>query len=397
MRRITGLKAFIVLVALLVGISVLALGCGGGSDEPKPPPTGTTFKIGAVLSASGPAAPLGQPEQRALMLLETQVNEDGGIDGHPLEIIIEDDESDPAKASTAVTKLITQEKVPAVIGSSTTGATLAMVPVVDKEMVTQICMAAGTKITDPVNKWVFRTPPTDAMAIQKVLEYLEKTLKVKKIAVLHDANAFGTGGADELQAKSQKYGIEVVARESYGSADTDMTAQLTKIKQTDAQALVVWGTNPGPASIAKNVQQLGITLPYIGSHGIASMKFIELAGDAANGVVFPAGKLLIPSSIPEGSAWREAVDSFSKAYKAEYQMDIDTYAAHGYDAGSIIVEAMKKVGTDSAELRDQIEKTKDFAGVDGVYTYGPTNHNGLSVDDLLMIKIENGKWVEAKS
>lgn len=397
MLKKTGSRAFIVVLSIFVMVSLFALGCGETEEKPKPPPTGTTYKIGAVLSASGPAAPLGQPEQRALMLLEKQVNESGGIDGHPLKIIIEDDASDPAKASTAVTKLITQDKVPAVAGSSTTGATLAMVPVVEKEMVPLVCMAAGTKITSPVNKWVFRTPPTDSMAIQKVLEYLKNDLKVTKIAILHDANAFGTGGADELQAKAPEYGVEVVARESYGSADTDMTAQLTKVKQTDAQALVVWGTNPGPASIAKNMQQLGMTIPFIGSHGIANQKFIELAGTAASGVVFPAGKLLVPSSIPAGSDWRNAVDDFSEAYKTEYQMDIDTFAAHGYDAGSIIVEAMKKAGTDSAKIRDEIEKLEDFVAVDGLYTYSPTDHDGLSVNDLIMIKIENGAWVEAKS
>lgn len=397
MLKKTGSRAFIVALSIFVMVSLFALGCGETEEKPKPPPTGTTYKIGAVLSASGPAAPLGQPEQRALMLLEKQVNESGGIDGHPLKIIIEDDASDPAKASTAVTKLITQDQVPAVVGSSTTGATLAMVPVVEKEMVPLVCMAAGTKITSPVNKWVFRTPPTDSMAIQKVLEYLKNDLKVTKIAILHDANAFGTGGADELQAKAPEYGVEVVARESYGSADTDMTAQLTKVKQTDAQALVVWGTNPGPASIAKNMQQLGMSIPFIGSHGIANQKFIELAGTAANGVVFPAGKLLVPSSIPAGSDWRNAVDDFSEAYKTEYQMDIDTFAAHGYDAGSIIVEAMKKAGTDSAKIRDEIEKLEDFVAVDGLYTYSPTDHDGLSVNDLIMIKIENGAWVEAKS
>jgi len=396
MRKGMSAKVIGLALVLLVALSLLAVGCGE-KDEVAKEPTGTPIKIGAVLSASDPAAPLGQPEQRALLLLEKQVNADGGIDGSPLKIIIEDDESDPAKASTAVTKLITQDQVAAVIGSSTTGATLAMVPVVEKEMVPLICMAAGTKITDPVNKWVFRTPPTDSMAIQKVLDYLKDNLKVTKIAVLHDANTFGTGGADELQAKAPGYDIEIVARESYGSADTDMTGQLTKIQQTGAEAVVVWGTNPGPASIAKNMQQLGMTVPFVGSHGIANQKFIELAGDAANGVVFPAGKLLIPSSIPEGSAWREAVDSFSKAYKAEYQMDIDSFAAHGYDAGGIIVEAIRKVGADSSKLRDQIEKTKGFAGVDGVYTYTPTDHDGLSVDDLMMVRIENGAWTEDKS
>jgi len=391
LKKKTGLKALIVISSVAVFVAVFALGCGGTSN-----PTGSAYKVGVVLSASGPNAPLGQSEQQSLLLLEKQVNANGGINGHPLDIIIEDDASDPAKAATAAAKLINQDQVSALIGSSGTGPTLAIVPVVDKAKVPLISMAAGTKITSPVDPLVFRTPPSDSMAITRVLTYLKNTLKVKKIAILHDSNAFGTGGADELSAKAPKYGITVVARESYGSADTDMTAQLTKIQGTPAQAIVVWGTNPGPASIAKNMQQLGMTIPYIGSHGIANKKFIELAGTAANGVVFPAGKLLVPASIPAGSDWSKAVNDFSAAYKKEYQMDIDTFAAHGYDAGSIIVEAMKKAGTDSTKLRDQIEQTAGLAGVDGVYTYSPTNHDGLSVADLTMIKINNGAWVEAK-
>jgi len=383
-------------IALLLALVVLAFaftGCGSGS---KPAPTGGTYKIGAVLSTSNQSAPLGQPEQNALLLLEKQINAKGGINGNKVKFIIEDDASDPASATVAINKLITQDKVLAVIGSSSTGATLAMVPTAEKDKVTLVCCAAGTKITDPVNPYIFRTPPTDSMALTKVLEYLKNNLKVTKVAVLHDANAFGTGGADELVAKAPSYGITVVSRQQYNSTDTDMTAQLTKIQQANPQALVVWGTNPGPSSIAKNMQTLGMKIPYIGSHGIANQSFISLAGPAANGVVFPGGRLLIPSTIPAGSPWATAVADFSKAYQAEYNAPINSFAAHGYDAGNIILDAIKTAGADPAAIRDQVEKTKDFAGVDGVYTYTTKDHNGLTTNDLIMIKIDNGKWVEAK-
>lgn len=389
--RVT-LKLSIVVMCLIVAMSFTLLGCGKKQvDESKTP-----YKIGVVLSATGGNAPLGTAEKNSLMMLEKQINDEGGVEGHAVRFIIEDDESDPAKASVAVNKLIKQDNVIAVIGSSGTGPTLAMVPVCEKEQIAQVCMAAGTKITHPVNKWVFRTPPSDSMAIDRVLAYLKDDLKVKKIAVLHDANAFGTGGADELAQKAPAAGIEIVARESYGSADTDMTAQLTKIKDTPAEALVVWGTNPGPAIIAKNMQQLGMKIPYIGSHGIANKKFIELAGPAAEGVVFPAGKLLVPDSITDPD-WKAAVEKFAADFKAAYNLDIDTFAAHGYDAGNIIFEALKRDASDKAAVRDQIEKTKDFIGVDGSYTYSPTDHDGLNVDDLIMIKVVNGAWTQAKS
>jgi branched-chain amino acid transport system substrate-binding protein len=392
-RRGIGVKLPVVMLCVVVALSLVALGCGdSGGDE--------VYKIGAVLSLSGPAAPLGQPEQRSLMLLEEQINADGGIDGHQVSFIIEDDESEPAKANTAVTKLINQDEVAAIVGGSTTGSTLAMAEVTGKSQVPQVCCAGGTKVTQPVKEYVYRTPPSDAMAIEKLLTYLEDELKVTKIAVLHDANAYGTGGADELEGKCADYGIEILARESYGSTDTNMIGQLTKIQGTEAEAIVVWGTNPGPASIAKNMKELNMTIPMLASHGIANKKFIELAGEAANGVTFPGGRLLIPDSIPEGSEWRKAVDDFSKLYKDEYDMDIDTFAAHGWDAGLIITDAMKEAGTDREKLNQAIQNTKGLVGIDGTYTYSAKDHDGLSVDDMIMIIVENGEWtfhgVEAK-
>jgi branched-chain amino acid transport system substrate-binding protein len=391
-RKTRGLRLILLLTCLVVAVALSATGCGKQTVDTSK----SVFKIGAVLSLSGPAAPLGIPEQNSLKMLETQMNAGAGVNGHKVQFIIEDDQSNPAMAATAINKLITQEGVSAMIGSSSTGATLAMVPVAMSAKVTQVCCAAGTAITSPVKMYVFRTPPTDSMAIDRVLAYLTKTLKVKQIAILHDANAFGTGGATELAAKAPKVGITVVANESYGSTDTDMTPQLTKIKQTPAQALVVWGTNPGPASIAKNMQQLGMTIPFIGSHGIANKTFITLAGTAANGVVFPAGRMLIPSSIPTGTAWRNAVDKFTADYKTAYGKDADTFAAHGWDAGLILTNAMKTAGTDKALIQSTVQKTKGLVGIDGIYNYSATNHDGLNVTDLIMIKIVNGQWTQAK-
>ena len=359
-------------------------------------PSASVYKIVAVLSLSGPAAPLGQPEQNSLLMLEEQLNAGEGVNGHKVQFIIEDDQSNPANAAAAITKLINQEGVSAMIGSSSTGATLAMVPVAEAAKVTLVCCAAGTAITKPVKKYIFRTPPTDSMAIDKVLAYLKTNLKIKQIAILHDSNAYGTGGATELAAKASTAGIQVVANESYGSTDTDMTAQLTKIQQTPAQALVVWGTNPGPASIAKNMQQLAMKIPFIGSNGIANKTFITLAGTAANGVSFPGGRMLIPASIPTGTEWRNAVDKFTADYKAKYGKDADTLAAHGWDAGTILTTAMKTAGTDKTMIQSTVQATKGLVGIDGIYNYSATNHDGLTVSDMMMIQIQNGAWVQIK-
>jgi branched-chain amino acid transport system substrate-binding protein len=381
--------AFVFTTCILVALTLALGGCGNSG-------AGKTYKIGVILSLSGPSAPLGQSEQRSIQLLEKDLQKGDGINGGKVQFIIEDDESDPAKANVAVNKLIDQEGVAAIIGCSSTGSTLAIAPTVKKKQIPCVAMAAGTAVTQPTEKWLFSVAPSDVLVVQRVLMYFRDEAKVKNVAILHDSNAYGTGGADVFNAQAPKYGVKVVADESYGSADTDMTAQLTKITQTPAQAILVWGTNPGPASIAKNIQQLNIKIPFVASSGIANQKFIELAGSAANGVVFAASRLILPSTIPAGSDWEKAVNDFSSEYKAAYNISIDTFAAHGWDAGNMVVNAMKKAGTESTDIRDRIEQVKDYPGVDGVFTYSPTNHAGLKVNALIMVKIVNGQWTQDK-
>jgi branched-chain amino acid transport system substrate-binding protein len=377
------------IVFIFIAACLAAGGCGKTTKTGK-------FKVGVILSLSGPAAPLGQSEQKSINLLKQQLDKDGGINGQPVEFLIEDDESDPAKASVAANKLIVQEKVPVLIGCSSTGSTLAIMPIAEKALVPVLSMAAGTQVTQPMKKFIFSVAPSDALVIQRAMMYFKDEIKISKLAILHDANAYGTGGADQVKVMAPKYGLTIVANESYGSADTDMTAQLTKIQQTPAQAVLVWGTNPGPASIAKNMQQLGMKIPYVGSSGIANKTFINLAGPAANGVVFPASKLILPSTIPSGSKWAQTVNTFNAAYKKAYNADIDTFAAHGWDASNIVVNALKAAGDSSSGIRNQIEKIEDYPGADGVFTYSSTNHAGLKVDALVMVRIENGQWVQAK-
>jgi branched-chain amino acid transport system substrate-binding protein len=235
------------------------------------------------------------------------------------------------------------------------------------------------------------------MAAARALTYISGTLKLKKIAVLHDENAFGTSGATEIANTASKYGLEIVATESYKTADTDLTAQLTKIKGANPEAIVVWGTNPGPALAAKNMKQLGMTIPYIGSHGIANATFIKLAGDAAEGVVFPAGKLLVPASITD-AAQKKVTDDFIAAYKAAYNGDSpNTFAGYAFEAVDLLVNAIKTAGkTDPAAIQAALNGTQGFVGPDGVYNYSATNHDGLTADDMIMVKIQGGTWVLAE-
>jgi len=385
-----------VAVAAFVFSALLVLpGCGETETGTKEP-----IKIGVVLSESGANEPLGKPEANAIDLFVKRINEAGGIDGHEVEVIIKDDQSDANKAQQAVVELLQQEDVVAVIGSSGTGTTIAMKQETAKAEVPQVCMAAGANIMEGGNTWIFRTPPTATEAGKKVLEYIADTLKVKKVALLYDTNPFGTDGKAVVEAEAPDFGLEVVVSEGYQTDESEegMDTHLTNIMTSDPEVVVVWGTNPGPAKIAKRMRDKGIDLPYVGSHGIANQAFIELAGEAANGVVFPAGKMLVFEQVLEpGSEEYDFIKDFSDAYFEEYGEQINTFAGHGWDAILIITEALKRAGAGAtaAELRDEIEATEGLVGTAGIFTYTVEDHNGLTPDDLNMVEIVDSKWESA--
>lgn len=385
-------------MALAILMTVGLVGCqpgGGGTAGP--------IKIGAVVSVTGPNAPLGEGEKATLEMLAAEVNAAGGINGQQVEIIIEDDASDPAKAQAAVCKLIEQDKVVAVIGGTGTPSTMSMIPETEKAGLPQMAMAAGIPITNPLKANVFRTPPSDKVAAQKVMEYL-KSQNVKAIAILHDSNAFGSSGKDQITAMSKEAGLKITATESYETAVTDLTAQLNKINGTKPEVVVVWGTNPGPAIAVKTMRELGMKQPFVGSHGIANKTFIDLAGEGksaaqnpANGVVFPAGSMLIPDSIDAASPQRAVVDKFIKDFEAKTGKKPNTFAGHAWDAFMMLTQAIKTAGsTDPKAVRDAVEQTKDFAGIGGVFTYSATDHDGLTTENMIMVKIENGDWTQSK-
>ncbi len=238
---------------------------------------------------------------------------------------------------------------------------------------------------------MFKTAQSDIDAAAKVLEYLASK-KLTKICVINDSNAFGASGLEQLKLQAPKAGITVIASESFNSKDTDMTAQLTRIKGKAPQAVVCWGTNPGPAIVAKNMKQLGIKAPLVMSHGIANKKFIQLAGPAADGVVFPAGRLIVVDAIPDTEPQKKALVDYSSQFKKAYGKDADTFGGHAWDAAKLVLAALEKVGDDPAKIRDEIENTKGFVGISGVFNFSPTDHNGLTKDAFVMVEIKGGKW-----
>jgi len=352
------------------------------------------IKIGAVLSVTGPAAFLGEPELKTLQLYVERINAAGGVLGRKLALVHYDDGSEASKANSFAKRLLESDKVDIVIGGTTTGATMAMAPLVEKAQVPFISLAGGVVIVDPVKKWVFKTPHTDRMAAEKVFADMKKN-GITKVGLLSETSGFGQSGRKETLAVAPKYGIEIVADETYGPKDSDVTAQLTKIKGVPGvQALFVFGLGQGPAVVTKNVAQLGIKLPHYQSHGVASDEYLKLAGAAADGVRLPSPALLIADALPASDAQKAVVTGYFKAYKERFKEDPSTFGGYAQDALALAVDAIKRAGsTDGEKVRAALEQTKGFVGVTGVFSLSAADHMGLDLSAFRLLEVKKGDWV----
>lgn len=354
-----------------------------------------TIKIGGLFSVTGPPAFLGEPERNTAKMVVDSINRAGGIKGQKLELVVYDTAGDATKAVQMATKLIKDDHVVAIIGPSTTGESMAVIPVAEKEKVPLISCAAGSKITDPVKRYVFKTAQNDGLAVAKIYEYLQKQ-KQNRVALLTVSDGFGASGREQLKALAAKYGMQVVVDDTYGPKDTDMTSQLTKIRASQAQVLIVWGTNPGPAVIAKNAKQLGLKLPLFMSHGVSSKKFIELAGNAAEGVKLPSGKVIVSDVLPKSDPQKGSLLAYVKDYQNHYKVEGDHFGGHAWDAVMLLKTAIEKGGVTPEGIRNALENTKDFHGIGGTFNFSGHDHAGLTKDAFIMVDIKNKDWVIAK-
>ncbi len=351
------------------------------------------IKIGSVLSVTGPAGSLGDPELKTLQLYVEDINKKGGVLGRQLQLVSYDDGSDASKANGFTKRLIDDDKVDIIIGGTTTGATMSMVPLVEKAQIPFISLAGAVVVIEPVKKWVFKTPHTDRMAAERVLDDMKKR-GITKVALLSETSGFGQSGKKEVEAVLSKYGVTLVANETYGPKDTDVSPQLTKIKNTPGvQAVFVFGLGQGPAIVTKNYKQLGIALPLYQSHGVASGEFLKLAGPAADGVRLPSPAQSIPGKLADNDPQKPVVTAYDQAYRAAYKDEASTFGGYAYDGLMIAVDAIKRAGsTDKAKVRDAIEATKGYVGSSGVFNMSPTDHMGLELSSFRLLEIKNGDW-----
>ncbi|HUK05991.1 MAG TPA: ABC transporter substrate-binding protein [Burkholderiales bacterium] len=355
------------------------------------------IRIGAFLAVTGPAAFLGDPEQKTLELYVGKLNAAGGLLGRKLELVSYDSAGDAEKARTFAKRLIEQDKVDVIVGGSTTGETMAVVPLAEAAGIPFISLAGAVVIIEPVKKWVFKTPHTDRMACEKVFVDM-KARGATRIALISGAGGFDKSMRAECLKVAGKYGIEIAADESYGAADTDMTAQLTKIRGTPGiQAVLNAGFGQGPAIVTRNYKQLGIALPLYQSHGVASKEYVKLSGEAAEGVRLPAAALLVADVLPDNDPQKKVVTGYKREYEARYKSEISTFGGHAYDGLMLAVEAMRRANSTQHEaVRAALESIKGYVGTGGVVNLSPTDHMGLDLSAFRMLEVRKGDWTLVK-
>ena len=357
-----------------------------------------TYKVGAVFAVTGGASFLGDPEKKTVEMMAEEINKAGGINGYKLELIIYDTEGDATKCNLAVKKLITQDKVCAIIGPSRSGTSMAVVPLAEKNKIPLISCAASYKIvhnekTGKPYKWVFKTPQSDSMAVEALYNHLNKR-NISKIAIMSGTTGFGKSGRGELIRLAPKYGIKIVADETFGFKDTDMTVQLTKIKGIVPQAIISWSIGPTQVLVLRNWKDLGMTsIPFYQSHGFGSRENIKMAAGAAEGVSAPLGACNTPEALSADHPQKKVTMKYSEDYMAKYNKPVASFGGHAWDALALVVNALKAVGCDKAGIRDYIENTNNFVGQHGIFNFSPEDHNGLTwVQSFNMITVKNGEW-----
>ncbi len=352
------------------------------------------IKIGSFLSITGPASFLGDPEAKTLRLYVDKINKEGGILGRQLELVIYDSAGDAKQATTFARRLIEEDEVDIIIGGSTTGETMAVVPIVMEEEIPFISLAGANVIVEPVKKWVFKMPHSDRMAVEKAYEDMKKR-NLTNVAIIGGSGGYDQSCRKEAHAVAPKWGIKIVADETYAPTDTDMSPQLTKIKNTPGvQAIFGCGFGAPTSITARNWSQLGMTnISFYFNHGVASQQFIDGAGGGAEGIRLPVPALLVAEQLPPGDPQREVSLNYIKAYREAYNQPVSGFGGHAYDGLHIALEAIKRAGgTDKAKVRDEIEKTTRFIGTDGIYNMSPEDHMGLSLDSFKMVEVRNNTW-----
>ena len=378
----------------LVGWSccvLVALGVCWVGPVSEAAPAGEPIKIGAIFAVTGPASFLGAPEAKTAKMLVEQINAKGGVRGRPLELIVKDSGANPQKAVSFAKQLMEEDKVLAIIGPSTSGETMQLKNLCEENKMILVSCAAAEVIVNPVAKYVFKTPQKDSQAITWIFNTM-KTMGISRIGVVSGNTGFGKAGKAQLDELAPAAGITVLISEVYDKKATDLTDVLAKVKAKNVQAVVNWSIVPAQSIVAKNMKQIGLDVPLFQSHGFGNIKYAQQAGAAGEGIIFPAGRLLVVDDLADGHPQKAVLAKYKKDYESKYGEDVSTFGGHAYDALMIAVKAIEEAGTDPTAVRAAIENMKGFVGTGGVFNFSAADHNGLGLDAFEMLTVKGGAF-----
>ncbi|MBM4422227.1 MAG: ABC transporter substrate-binding protein [Chloroflexi bacterium] len=373
-----------------------------------PPPTavpapaeGEPYVVGAFFSTTGPVSSLGEPEWGTVAMLTEHVNGDGGILGpdglmHKIDLRKYDDQSDATKAVEIVKKLIEEDKAVAIIGGSGSPASIAVIETVTNAEVPFISVASSSVIVTAAdgsqNHWVFKTPQQNYPVAQVQADWM-KAHGITKLASLGVNNAFGKDSMAAMQRVAQEEGFEIVWEGTFEPRDTDFSAQLTAIQGTDAEVLIVHATPGEGAPLTVQFRDMGFEIPIVHNHGIGNQSFINTAADAAQGVLFPIGKLLVVDQLPDSDPQKATLKTYQDEFIAAFGKKPSTFGGHAWDAFMMVKEALEHVGPDSAAIRDYLETNiVNWVGISGVFNVTADDHTGIGKESLVLVEIDEGTW-----
>ncbi|HCM28609.1 MAG TPA: branched-chain amino acid ABC transporter substrate-binding protein [Treponema sp.] len=351
------------------------------------------IKIGAILAVTGPAAYLGAPEEKTVRMLVEEINKSGGILGRQVQLIVKDSGASSEKAISFAKQLIDEEEVVAIIGPTTSGESMAIKDICQKAGMPLFTCASSETIVNPVAKYVFKSPQKDNYVVEWIYQTMNK-MGISKIGVIAANTGFGNGGKAQLEKYASQYGITIAISEVYDANATDLSALLTKVNASGVQAVVNWSIEPAQAIVAKNMKQLKMTAQLFQSHGFGNIKYVEAAGEAAEGIIFPCGRLLVADQLPDSNPQKKLLVKYANDYKANYKEDASTFGGHAYDALTILKAAIESAkSTDPDKIVTAIEGLRNFSGTAGIFNFSAADHNGLQMDSIVMTTVKNGKFV----
>lgn len=403
-----------VIVAVLVMASLALASCAPGA-APAPTPTKPAaasptappkalapYKIGIVVALSGYYTALGAPIRDGAVAAADEINAAGGINGRKIELVVLDDGSDETKGVLAVKKLINDDKVLGAHGPTGTGLSMAAIPVYQEGETPHIAISAADVIVEPVKKWTFKYVPGESKIIPELYAYL-KSKGAKKLAILYPSTALGKEAMARYQPSAPKEGFELGAVETYDPNDKDFAPQLTKVKASGAQGLIVHDASIATALISKQMKAMGINVPWTATYGILGPANVQAAGEGFDGLVVPAPKVYVAEQLPDSDPQKKVALQFKEAVKKVIGKDPDPLAMHGWDAVMVIAEAIKKTNPDPeklaearAKIRDGIEGLKNYPAVVSSLTMSPTDHEGMPAGWSALVEVRGGKFSIAK-